>query len=102
MLYNSTGEKFRNFTKKFVTNSRILYGCVHRFSKSRGLTDFMSNIIRGKGCFFAACRSLPVVRHLKSRVVDPHRFNADPDPAFFLIADPALDTDPDPVSNPGF
>jgi hypothetical protein len=29
-------------------------------------------------------------------VVDPHRFNADPDPSFFLIADP------DPVLNPGF
>jgi hypothetical protein len=29
------------------------------------------------------------------RVVDPHRFNADPDPAFFLISDP------DPVPNPG-
>jgi hypothetical protein len=28
--------------------------------------------------------------------VDPHWFNADPDPAFFLIADP------DPVPNPGF
>ncbi len=28
--------------------------------------------------------------------MDPHRFNADPDPAFFLIADP------DPVLNPGF
>jgi hypothetical protein len=24
----------------------------------------------------------------KSRVVDPHWFDADPDPAFFLIADP--------------
>ncbi len=32
--------------------------------------------------------------------MDPHCFNADPDPAFFLFADP--DTDPDPVSNPGF
>ncbi len=30
------------------------------------------------------------------RDVDPHWFNADPDPAFFLIADP------DPVPNPGF
>jgi hypothetical protein len=30
------------------------------------------------------------------RVVDLHRFNADPDPAFFLI------TDPDPVPDPGF
>jgi hypothetical protein len=30
------------------------------------------------------------------RVVDPHWFNADPDPAFFLFADP------DPVPNPGF
>jgi hypothetical protein len=28
--------------------------------------------------------------------VDPHSYNADPDPAFFLIADP------DPVPNPGF
>jgi hypothetical protein len=28
--------------------------------------------------------------------VDPHWFNGDPDPAFFLIADP------DPVPNPGF
>ncbi len=36
------------------------------------------------------------------RVVDPHWFNADPDPAFYLIADPDLDTDPDPVPNPGF
>jgi hypothetical protein len=34
--------------------------------------------------------------------VDPHRFNTDPDPAFFLIADPGPDTDPDPVPNPGF
>ncbi len=31
------------------------------------------------------------------RVLDPHWFNADPDPAFFLIADPD-----DPVPNPGF
>ncbi len=31
-----------------------------------------------------------------TRVVDPHWFFADPDPAFFLI------TDPDPVPNPGF
>ncbi len=30
------------------------------------------------------------------RVADPHWFNADPDPAFFPIADP------DPVPNPGF
>jgi hypothetical protein len=30
------------------------------------------------------------------RVVDPHLFNANLDPAFFLIGDPA------PVSNPGF
>ncbi len=29
-------------------------------------------------------------------VMDPHSFNADPHPAFFLIADP------DPVPNPGF
>jgi hypothetical protein len=36
----------------------------------------------------------------RSRVVDPHRFTADPDPAFFQIADP--DTDPDLVPNPGF
>ncbi len=41
-------------------------------------------------------------------VVDPHCFNADPDPAFFLIADPdpafilIADPDPDPVLNPGF
>ncbi len=34
------------------------------------------------------------------RVVDPHWFNADPDPAFFLIVDP--DTDPYPGPNPGF
>ncbi len=33
------------------------------------------------------------------RVVDPHWFNVDPDPAFFLNAD--VDTDLDPVSNPG-
>jgi hypothetical protein len=39
---------------------------------------------------------------LLTEVVDPHRFNADPDPAFFLIADPDPDTDPDPVPNPGF
>ncbi len=32
------------------------------------------------------------------RVVDPHWFNADPDPAFSPIADP----NPDPVTNPGF
>jgi hypothetical protein len=31
-----------------------------------------------------------------SRVVDPHWFNADPDPSFFL------NVDPDPVPNPGF
>ncbi len=30
------------------------------------------------------------------RVVDPHLFNADPDPAFFLFAYP------DPVPNAGF
>jgi hypothetical protein len=37
------------------------------------------------------------------RVVNPHKFNADPDPAFFLIAgpDPDTDTDPDPAPNPG-
>ncbi len=33
------------------------------------------------------------------RVSDPHWFNADPDPAFYLIADPDPDLDPDPVSN---
>jgi hypothetical protein len=32
-------------------------------------------------------------KYTKSRVVDPH---PDPDPVFFLIADP------DPVPNPGF
>ncbi len=31
-----------------------------------------------------------------------HWFNADPDPAFFLIADSDNDTDPEPVPNPGF
>jgi hypothetical protein len=42
------------------------------------------------------------------RVVDPHWFTADPemdpDPAFFLIADPDSDpnADPDPVPDPGF
>ncbi len=35
---------------------------------------------------------------VQCRVVDPHWFNADPDPAVFLIAD----LDPDPVPNPGF
>jgi hypothetical protein len=39
---------------------------------------------------------LPVPPTHSSRVVDPHRFNTDPDPAFFLIADP----DPG-VPNPG-
>ncbi len=34
------------------------------------------------------------------RVVDPLKFNADPDPAFFLISGP--DPDPDPVPKPGF
>jgi hypothetical protein len=37
----------------------------------------------------SSCRTDQVVR---GRVSDPHLFNADPDPAFFLIADP----DPDP------
>jgi hypothetical protein len=41
-----------------------------------------------------------------SRVADPHWFNADPDPAFFLIADPDpaffLISDPDPVVDLGF
>ncbi len=32
----------------------------------------------------------------KIRVSDPHWFNADPDPTFFLIADP------DAVPDPGF
>jgi hypothetical protein len=32
----------------------------------------------------------------KSRIVDLHGFNADPDPSFFLIADP------DSVPDPGF
>jgi hypothetical protein len=38
------------------------------------------------------------------RVGDSHRFNADPDPACFLIAgpDPDADTDSDPVLDPGF
>jgi len=36
------------------------------------------------------------------RVVDPYWFNADPDPAFFLIADPDTDPAPDPVPNTGF
>ncbi len=37
-------------------------------------------------------------RHIaQSRVVDPHWFNADRDPAFFLIAGP----DPDSVRSPG-
>ncbi len=39
------------------------------------------------------CTSTPA-----SRVVDPYWFNADPDQAFFQIAD----SDPDPVPNPGF
>jgi hypothetical protein len=30
------------------------------------------------------------------RVEDSQRFNADPDPAFFLTADPDADTDSDP------
>ncbi len=30
-----------------------------------------------------------------SRVSDPYSFNADPDPAFFLIEDPDPDLDPD-------
>ena len=40
----------------------------------------------------------------QSRIVDPHWSNADPDPAFFLIADPDPDTDaePDPEMNPRF
>ncbi len=37
-----------------------------------------------------------------SRVVDPHWFNADPGPAFFLIEDPDPDADLDPVPDPGF
>jgi hypothetical protein len=36
------------------------------------------------------------------RVVDPLKFNADPDPAFFLISGPDPDPDPDPVPKPGF
>ncbi len=41
---------------------------------------------------------------LTSRVVDPHWFNTDPDPAFFLIADPdpVFNADPDRVPDPGF
>jgi hypothetical protein len=37
-----------------------------------------------------------------ARVVDPHCFNADPDPAFFRIADPDPYSDPDPVPDSGF
>jgi hypothetical protein len=34
---------------------------------------------------------------LQSSVSDPHRFYADPDPAFLLNADPDPDLDPDPT-----
>ncbi len=34
--------------------------------------------------------------------MDPHWFNADPEPAFFLIADPDPNADPDPVPELGF
>jgi hypothetical protein len=37
---------------------------------------------------------------LPYRVLDPHSFIADPDPAFYLITAP--DSDPDPVPNPFF
>ena len=62
-----------------------LYFCFKYFIRLRGTTQFLSN-----------------------RVVDPHRFNSDPDtdpdPAFFIIADPDPDhnADPDPVPDPGF
>jgi|LakMenEpi03Aug12_release.lakeMendotaPanAssembly.Ray.scaffolds.fasta_scaffold1355490_1 hypothetical protein len=36
-----------------------------------------------------------------NRVVDQHWFNADPDSAFFLIADPDPFSDPDPITEPG-
>jgi hypothetical protein len=35
-------------------------------------------------------------------LVDLHSFNADPDPACFLIADPDPNADPDLVPDPGF
>jgi hypothetical protein len=59
----------------------MLYFCFKYFIRLRGTTQFLSN-----------------------SVVDPHRFNADPDPAFFLITDPDPDhnADPDPVPEPGF
>ncbi len=49
-------------------------------------------------CELDAVQQVP--HHTIPRVVDPPWFNADPGPAFFLIADP--DTDTDPVPNPRF
>ncbi len=34
--------------------------------------------------------------------MDPHLFNADPDPAFFLMADPDPDSNVDAYPVPGF
>ncbi|OBQ33754.1 MAG: hypothetical protein AN484_27055 [Aphanizomenon flos-aquae WA102] len=37
------------------------------------------------------------IHHASTSVVDPHSKNADPDPAFYLNADPDPDADPDPA-----
>ncbi len=61
--------------------------------------------IKVRFAFFATEYSCTVLLQIVFiRVVDPHWFNSDPDPAFFLIVNPDQDTypDPDPVPNPGF
>jgi hypothetical protein len=39
--------------------------------------------------------------HQKSNVLDPHQFNADPNPAFHFNAYPDPDPDPAPASRQG-